>query len=109
AKNGETWNGLHAGIESLILQLDQPFHSRESQPGFDTINLVRAGEPHRDRLKAFLQDFFGIEQATGHHEPGYQSSPSGLMAGADAGAIVTMKIFVKENQISPGGILLEFV
>src|ERR1700749_3297576 len=40
---------------------------------------------------------------------GHQRSPSGLMAGADAGAIVAMKIFVKQNVIAPVRVSLELL
>src|SRR6516225_4488110 len=39
------------------------------------------------------------------HEPG----PSGLMTGADAGAIVAVKIFVEQQVIPPIGIALELL
>src|SRR5437773_12113388 len=41
------------------------------------------------------------------HELGEQGGPSCLVACADARAVVAVKIFVKENQISPVGIGLE--
>ena len=36
-----------------------------------------------------------------------ESCPTGLMTGTDSGAVVTMKVFVEQNQISPIGVLLE--
>jgi hypothetical protein len=38
---------------------------------------------------------------------GDQAGPSSLMIRAEAGAIVTMKKFVKKNQVAPIGIALE--
>ena len=37
-----------------------------------------------------------------------QRGPAGLVAGADAGAVVAMKVFVKRDQVAPVGIFLEF-
>ena len=39
---------------------------------------------------------------------GYQAGPSGLMIGAEAGAIVAVKKFVKKNQVAPVRIALEY-
>ena len=41
------------------------------------------------------------------HELGEQAGPSRLVACADARAVVAVKIFVKENEVSPVGIGLE--
>src|SRR6476469_10571318 len=37
------------------------------------------------------------------------AGPAGLMAGAEASAVVPMEIFVKENQIAPVRVLLKFL
>src|SRR5689334_23128117 len=41
-----------------------------------------------------------------HHE-GDDPGPTGLVAGADAGAVVAVEVFVKENVVAPVGIVLE--
>ena len=38
---------------------------------------------------------------------GHQSRPAGLMAGTEPGAMVSMKVFVKEDEIVPGRVDLE--
>ena len=38
----------------------------------------------------------------------YEAGPTGLMACANAGAIVAVKVFVEGDQIAPGRIGLEF-
>ena len=38
---------------------------------------------------------------------GDDAGPAGLMAGAEAGAVVAMKIFVEEKVIAPVGIVLK--
>ena len=43
------------------------------------------------------------------YKRGGQPAPAGLMAGADASAIVTMKVFVEERIIPPVGIGLKFL
>ncbi len=40
---------------------------------------------------------------------GDQSGPAGLMAGANAGPVVPMEIFVEEDMIAPVGVALEAV
>src|SRR5262245_49435677 len=41
------------------------------------------------------------------HDPRDHAGPSGLMTGAEAGAVVAVKVLVEENQIAPVRILLE--
>ena len=40
---------------------------------------------------------------------GYQAGPSSLMIRTEAGAIVSMKKFVKKNEVAPVGIALEYL
>jgi hypothetical protein len=40
-------------------------------------------------------------------EARYESGPTGLMTGADSGAVVAVKVFVEEQQIPPVRVLLE--
>ena len=44
-----------------------------------------------------------VEDKDQHRQPG----PSGLVAGAEACAIIALKIFVKEQQVSPVPIVLK--
>ena len=41
------------------------------------------------------------------HDPGDDAGPSGLMAGAQAGAVVTVEVLVEEEEVAPVRILLE--
>src|SRR6185369_16414723 len=41
------------------------------------------------------------------HEFGHQASPAGLMARSDTGAVVSMKVFMEQDQVSPMRICLE--
>src|SRR5579883_953511 len=43
------------------------------------------------------------------HEFGEQAGPSGLVAGADAAAVVAVEVFVEQDQVAPVGIGLELV
>ena len=40
---------------------------------------------------------------------GYQAGPSGLMIGAEAGAVVSVEKFIKENEVAPVRIALEYL
>ena len=40
---------------------------------------------------------------------GDQRGPTGLMAGADAGAVIAMEIFVKGHEIAPVRVVLKFL
>src|SRR5689334_18742724 len=63
---------------------------------------------HRGGRAALISHLFGDEPV--HlDQTGNTARPSGLMAGADAGAIVAMEVFVEQDQISPVGIVLEFL
>src|SRR6516165_9192678 len=42
------------------------------------------------------------------HQASDNSSPTGLMAGAEAGAIVAVEVVVEQDEIPPIGILLKF-
>ena len=39
----------------------------------------------------------------------HQGSPAGLMTGAEAGAVVAVKVFMKRDQVAPVRIILEFL
>src|SRR5262245_18867281 len=55
------------------------------------------------------QEGLRIELAKNLDEEGDDASPTRLVAGADAGAVVAMEIFVEQQVIAPVGILLEFL
>src|SRR5437763_1315555 len=42
------------------------------------------------------------------HGASDNAGPAGLMAGAEAGPVVAVEVFVKEDEVAPVGILLEF-
>src|SRR5271169_7097448 len=51
----------------------------------------------------------GIETSEDFDQRRHQPGPSGLMTGADTGAVVAMEIFVEQQVIPPIGIVLEFL
>ena len=46
-------------------------------------------------------------QAAAGDEVGDQAGPSGLVGGAEAGAVVAVEVFVEGQQVVPGGVGLE--
>src|SRR5262249_15126204 len=60
-------------------------------------------------LSPMLEKGSRIELAEDFDQRRHQPSPSGLMAGADAGTIVAMEIFVEQQVIPPVRIVLEFL
>ena len=58
-------------------------------------------------LSACFQYPPGIEEAVKLNEFGNESCPTGLMTGAQPGAIVTMEVFIEENVVAPEWIALE--
>src|SRR6266581_1234225 len=60
-----------------------------------TLTLSRRERGRRGLFPALLQKL------------GHQRSPSRLMAGTNAGAVVTVEIFVKQYEVTPVGVLLK--
>ena len=56
---------------------------------------------------AALQETLAVEEAEELDACGHESRPAGLMAGPQSGAVVTVKILVEEQVITPMGIRLE--
>jgi putative transposase len=54
-----------------------------------------------------LQEILGAHTPEELHKGSNDSRPAGLMAGADAGAVVTVKIFVERDKVAPMGVVLE--
>src|SRR5262249_38309595 len=50
----------------------------------------------------------GIEEAEEMDQPGDETSPARLMAGAQAGAVVAVEVLVEQDQVAPMRIGLEF-
>ena len=79
---------------------------RTEKEGF--LGTQRASESH----EAWLFD--GIRGAIEASLPGlveqlcHEASPAGLMAGAQSRSSIAVKIFVKQNQVPPPGIILKF-
>src|SRR6476660_4195973 len=69
----------------------------------------RAGPFDEGRFSADFQQPLGIHSAVNLDQLGYQSCPSGLMAGAQSGAVVTVKVFIEQDVVAPVGIALEFL
>src|SRR6516165_2975685 len=58
---------------------------------------------------AGCEQLLGIELSKDLHYFCDESSPAGLVAGTQAGTVVPMKVFIKQNVIPPVGIGLEFL
>src|SRR5438270_6925605 len=56
---------------------------------------------------AFCKHLPGIQNSVKLNDLGHQSSPAGLMAGAQSGAVVAVEIFVEQDMVAPVGIALE--
>src|SRR5262249_26562216 len=41
------------------------------------------------------------------HEPSDNAGPAGLVAGAEAGSVIAMEVFVEQNQVAPVRVLLK--
>src|SRR5262252_3018023 len=74
-------------------------------------NLSLRSPPRRaaakDGLLANLQEMLGVEEAEELDAHGHESRPAGLVAGPQAGAVVTMKVLVEEKVVAPMGVGLE--
>jgi hypothetical protein len=51
-------------------------------------------------LPADLQGLLGVQKAVKLDDLGHESGPAGLVAGAQSGTIIAMKVFIKENVIA---------
>ena len=56
---------------------------------------------------ALCQGLLGIQETVDLDELRHDPGPTGLMAGAQPGAVVAVEVFVKEDEILPVGVLLE--
>ena len=68
------------------------------EPGID-----RQSETQNSELDTF-RSFAALLEQLRHH-----SSPSGLVTGPDSGPVVSVKVFMKKNQVSPVWIILKFL
>src|SRR5438105_15770313 len=59
-------------------------------------------------LSAALQEGLGIELPEDIDQTGDDPRPSRLVAGAEAGAVVAVEVFVEQQMIAPMGIALKF-
>jgi len=50
---------------------------------------------------------FGVKASKDVQQGSDQAGPSGLVVCSQSGSVVAMKIFIKENQVTPMGIVLE--
>src|SRR5690349_20032735 len=60
-------------------------------------------------LLARLEELRGIQQAVQLDEFGHEPRPSGLMAGAEPGAVVAVEVLVEQNVVVPVRIGLELL
>src|SRR5271169_4740749 len=58
---------------------------------------------------AAVQKGLSVEFAKDFDQTRHQPGPPGLMAGADTGAVVAMKILVEQQAVAPMGIALELL
>src|SRR4030095_5636877 len=56
---------------------------------------------------AELQNLLRRRRGKQVHAPGYDSSPSGLVARAEPGPVIAVAVLVEEQQIAPGWVFLE--
>src|SRR5262249_15917422 len=67
------------------------------------------------RQSGFVHAFAALQETLGSHaaeqlrKGSDDSRPPSLMAGADAGAVITVKVFVKGNEVAPMGVILELL
>src|SRR5215470_2938916 len=68
--------------------------------------------PHRrvfvEARHAVRQDMRGVYEAEELDQPGHEARPARLVTGAEAGALVTVEVFIEQEQIAPVRIGLEF-
>src|SRR6476659_35255 len=73
--------------------------------------LVLVGAPSvrvsERRFTSHLQQFAGLDVAEELDQGCRQPGPSGLVTGADTGAVVAVEVLVEENQIAPVRVGLE--
>ena len=69
------------------------------------------GAAHFDRkpLEATLAEHFGGKGSVCLNDPCNAARPSGLVAGANAGAVVAVEVFVEKDVVSPMRVGLEFL
>src|SRR5215510_4682627 len=56
---------------------------------------------------AEFENLFGVASRKQMHAAGEDTGPAGLMAGAEAGAVVAMKVLVEREVIAPVRVLLK--
>jgi len=61
------------------------------------------------RRQSALQYGLGVDAAKVFDQTSDDAGPSGLLAGADAGAIVAVEVFVEQQVVAPLGIALRFL
>src|SRR5262249_42167920 len=57
---------------------------------------------------AVRQEMRGVYEAEELDQPGHEARPARLVTGAEAGALVTVEVFIEQEQIAPVRIGLEF-
>ena len=62
----------------------------------------------KDRFSATGQNLFSRDRCKQVHQAGYDARPTGLMAGTETGAIVTVEIFKEREVVSPVGSFWNF-
>jgi hypothetical protein len=72
---------------------------------FSLLGLTLAERGH----SPFRQNLLRVEPPEHFDQPPDQTGPPGLMACADAGAVIAVEILVEENMVAPMGVGLELV
>jgi hypothetical protein len=71
--------------------------------------LCGISRPYSRWKAAALPPGLGIEMPKDFDQRRHQPGPSGLMAGADACAVVAMEIFIEQQAVAPVGVALELL
>src|SRR5207253_8082643 len=60
-----------------------------------------------DALPISFEDLVGLVCGEEMQEPGDGASPARLVAGAEAGPVIAVEVFIKEDAIAPVGVFLD--
>src|SRR6516162_3247311 len=71
-------------------------------------HLIHGSLNYERRREPALQYGLGVDVSEVFEQTGNDSRPPGLMAGADAGPVVAVKVFVEQQMVTPIGIALKF-
>src|SRR4051812_42337131 len=79
---------------------NDPDEPRRSHSASDSWS-IGSDDPQADLIVSLLQHFLRIQDLHRLDQPRDEAGPPGLMARADARAVVAVEVFVKKDQIAP--------